>query len=145
MPNELPALRTNPQSSAGTEAIPRPLWRFRVTELITPATPAQPDGFYYLVKARTYKGNDSGFDATQQGPKDYIVALLTSKPVGKVFHAAKVEGGLGSAATNAGKPVFWVEVGGGEPLPKPTQRYQVYTPIDDTLIPIWTDIRFPDG
>jgi len=27
-------------------------------------------------------------------------------------------------------------------LPAPTQRYQVYTPVDDTLVPIWTYPRF---
>jgi len=27
-------------------------------------------------------------------------------------------------------------------IPPPTQRYQVYTPIDDTLKPIWTYPRF---
>jgi hypothetical protein len=28
------------------------------------------------------------------------------------------------------------------PIPAPTQKYQVYTPIDDTLVPIWTTARF---
>jgi hypothetical protein len=31
----------------------------------------------------------------------------------------------------------------GAGIPKPTQRYQVFTPIDDTLLPSWTDLRFP--
>lgn len=32
--------------------------------------------------------------------------------------------------------------GGGGSLPPPTQKYQVYTPIDDTLKPTWTTARF---
>jgi hypothetical protein len=140
MPSELPALRTNPNSSAGIEANPRPLWRFRVTETITAA--GGPDGTLYVVKARTYKGGD-GFDATQQGPRDYIIALLSFKDVGKIFFAAKVEGGVN--AQYVGKPVFWIEIAGGASIPKPTERYQVYTPIDDTLVPIWTDLRFANG
>ncbi|MDB5295301.1 MAG: hypothetical protein JWO31_1284 [Phycisphaerales bacterium] len=35
----------------------------------------------------------------------------------------------------------WVIVTGSS-LPAPTAKYQVYTPIDDTLVPVWTGIRF---
>jgi hypothetical protein len=32
--------------------------------------------------------------------------------------------------------------GSGTSIPAPTARYQVYTPLDDTLVPIWTTLRF---
>jgi len=35
-----------------------------------------------------------------------------------------------------------VNISSTSTIPKPTQRYQVYTPIDDTLKPIWTYPRF---
>jgi hypothetical protein len=30
----------------------------------------------------------------------------------------------------------------GSSLPAPTAKYQVYTPVDDSLVPVWTVMRF---
>lgn len=38
-----------------------------------------------------------------------------------------------------GRVIFLRDAGGG--IPAPSAKYQVYTPIDDTLVPLWTTLR----
>lgn len=46
-------------------------------------------------------------------------------------------------AVEAGDKERYVEIAGtGAGIPPPTKKYQVFTPIDDTLVPIWTSARF---
>ena len=75
---------------------------------------------------------------------DLIVWVLGDIKAGASAFAANDIGfgwevGIDSATS---KPiVIHVAPEAGSSMPAPTAKYQVYTPIDDTLAPIWTSLR----
>jgi hypothetical protein len=73
------------------------------------------------------------FATAEAGTSDALISAA-SGPVQLLFK---------EAGTGAGK---WAvgRFGGAGTIPAPTARYQVYTPVDDTLVPIWTAARFSD-
>lgn len=90
-----------------------------------------PEGFEFADADRTALA----LDVTATGSSNIITS----------FPAYRVGLRLGDAAaepgrTEGGNEIFALIGGGG--IPAPTEKYQVFTPIDDTLTPIWTTARF---
>ena len=84
---------------------------------------------------------------------DFDVADLGTADAAKVVEAWSLNGSdlpidtpiMGWHVGNRGDDLNGRQIllvpSGGSSIPKPTQKYQVYTPIDDTLKPVWTYLR----
>jgi hypothetical protein len=128
-----PRLDTNVRSERFDAAVSaRAIWRMQIADTNS--------GTYYGTDANLAKCVLINSDGSL-GAKQYIVKVggMTGSPthvVGDIINVCRPQGG-----TYNGRPVVLAEVAGMS-LPKPTARYQVFTPIDDTLTPIWTSLRF---
>lgn len=103
------------------------IWRMKVT-----ATNVGGNANLFTCVRCNYAG-------TVVGTVSYTVFSTTSHVVGDCINVAQPGGGTGQ--TKGSRDVTLAEVIGAT-IPAPTERYQVYTPIDDSLVPVWTDIRF---
>lgn len=67
---------------------------------------------------------------------------LATAPFGSAQILWKDSSPASPQPSGAPHTLYWGIVRLGNLLPQPTDRYQVFTPIDDTLVPIWTTARF---
>lgn len=116
---------TNPPGHGDGGILPGALlYRMRVKESPFAQNPM-------LMRCRMWNG-------TVEGAQDYIVATGRVATFGSEVLVTTVIGG--TSHKHGGREVVYRDLG-GTVLPSPTKLYQVYTPIDATLVPIWTWLR----
>lgn len=106
----------------------QPVWRMKVTAISVGGN------------TQLYTCVTCNYAGTVVGTRSYTVFSNQPHVVGDVIFVFQPGGGTGQ--TSGGRDVTLSELVASGSLPAPTQRYQVYTPIDDSLVPIWTDARF---
>src|SRR5687768_1806537 len=104
---------------------PLPVVRVQVTAV-------DPNGNTTLLLVRRY-------DGVAMTGAAFPIAKTENHAVGDETYVYQPVGGVEGDPTydppgsEAAGPVTWQEVGGGS-IPPPTQKYQVYTPVDESLV-----------
>lgn len=91
----------------------------------------------YATQAGGRTSNTGGTNAQRAFAGNAATTFTTGETTGEVVTLRRAP----VRQTDGTHKPGWLIVSGGG-IPAPTAKYQVFTPIDDTLKPIWTTARF---